>query len=138
MCTITDVLYTIIAVVMVWCSVMVNAAAFIRSGCRYENSMAGFHDMAVETGGWDTVCEYMAKYTLQMGTIILSLSHKLTNQKQPMHVQYVIKNHGKMFDGKLLSKYKMTLMAKYPLPTSICNINISCNMSKCFDYLTMS
>ena len=37
---------------------------------------------------------------------------------QMSHVQYVIVNDGKMSDGKLLSKDKMLLIAKQPLPTS--------------------
>ena len=61
--------------------VMVSVAAIITNGCSFECSGAGFHDMAVETGGWGTVCESMVKNTLQMGTIILGSLHKLTNQK---------------------------------------------------------
>ena len=75
--------------------------------------MAKFHDMAVQIGGWGMVCESTAKCTLQMGTIILSSSHKLINQNdQKSHFQYIFNSDGKMCDDKLLSKYKMPLMAK--------------------------
>ena len=40
----------------------------------------GLQDMAMKTGGWGTVCEFTTECTLQMGTIILSSSHKLINQ----------------------------------------------------------
>ena len=58
-------------------------------------------------------CEYRKEFTLQMGTISLSSSHKLINlNDQNLYVQYVITNIDKGLDAKLLAKYKTTLMAK--------------------------
>ena len=59
---------------------MVSAAAFINNGCRFECSMAGLEDMAVQTVGWAMVCELLG--SVHMATITFSSSHNLTNSKR--------------------------------------------------------
>ena len=47
MCGKIGVLFSIIDVVRIWCSILVGAAGFINNGCRIECSVAGFQDKAV-------------------------------------------------------------------------------------------